>query len=330
MARRDRSEETAAKARSDHAVGRRGFPAVVVGGSLPVVRGTRLSAAWGQVRARLLDAVLHEPRIEYREGARVQSLRVRATAPVGATTADGNLVRGDVSVGADGVRSVVRSVVTPGRSLAAYAGYVAWRALFDESAVPGGIGGRGDSIEFFSRGMYRMTIYCVPGADGSTRHGSRRICFAWYDGSRNEVFLDAGVLTADGHVVGTLPPSRVPPAVLAELDDSADGHWPDPWNRAVRSAIRGGHVYGTPIAEYVPDRIVRARAVILGDAARLASPVTGAGFLTGLRDIESLARRLRQHPDDVPAALAEVESDRLADARRLVRSGMGFAVGPAG
>lgn len=292
--------------------------------SVPVVRGNRLSAAWEQVRAVLLDAAHRQPLIEVREGVAVKSVLGPSDGQISVLT-DSGVVTGDVLIGADGGRSVVRRYVAPQQPLARYAGYVIWRALLDERDVPGGVEGRGNVMEFFSTASARLTIYCVPGADGSTRIGERRISFAWYDAGRNRLMQQTGCVTEDGYVVGTLYQVRMQPDLIAELGDLAERMWPSPWRHAIRTAIRTGRLFATPIAEYVPSRLARDRAVIIGDAAHLASPVVGAGFKTGLLDVESVARRLRETPDDVPHALLSVEADRLRPAQRMVQSGMGVA-----
>lgn len=157
----------------------------------------------------------------------------------------------------------------------------------------------------------------------------RRISFAWYDAGRTRLMQETGCVTEDGYVVGTLYQARMQHSLIAELDDLAKRSWPSPWRRAIRTAIRTGCLFATPIAEYVPSLLTRNRAVIIGDAGHLASPVVGAGFTTGLLDVESLARRLRETPDDVPRALRSVESDRLLPAQQMVLSGMGVAAGLA-
>ncbi|WP_425486311.1 FAD-dependent oxidoreductase [Changpingibacter yushuensis] len=82
----------------------------------------------------------------------------------------------------------------------------------------------------------------------------------------------------------------------------------------------------TPIAEYVPDRLVRGRTALVGNAAHVPTPMTGSGFAASLDDAASLANFLRNaRPNQVSDALVTYERDRLASARSLVRSGQGFS-----
>ncbi|WP_280890901.1 FAD-dependent monooxygenase [Streptomyces sp. LBL] len=54
----------------------------------------------------------------------------------------------------------------------------------------------------------------------------------------------------------------------------------------------------------MPDRLVRGRLVLVGDAAHVPSPMTGRGFGTSLDDAAALGRRLRDvDGNSVPGAL---------------------------
>jgi hypothetical protein len=47
--------------------------------------------------------------------------------------------------------------------------------------------------------------------------------------------------------------------VLDELAAEAPDRWPAPWCDAVLDVIHRGAVIGTPVAEYLPDRLVAGR-----------------------------------------------------------------------
>jgi hypothetical protein len=87
----------------------------------------------------------------------------------------------------------------------------------------------------------------------------------------------------------------------------------------------GNQVIDTPVAEYLPPRLVRDRVALAGDAARRQPddrsgvPQRGAG--------RGRACRLpgqRADTADVPAGLARYQQERLPLARQLVSSGMSW------
>jgi 2-polyprenyl-6-methoxyphenol hydroxylase-like FAD-dependent oxidoreductase len=291
---------------------------------IPVVSGNRDSAAWGLVRQFLLEVALRTADIEFMESTTVTGVqepleagRVSIDSTKGALTAD-------VVVGADGVYSVTRRFVAPDHPAAAYAGYMLWRGLVPETDIPGGLDGRGRNLEMYGAPGARLVVYGVPGADGRTDPGHRRVSFAWYDASRTELLRQTGCLDGDA-VAATLPNDQLPAELTGELGQLAQRYWPSPWDRSIAWGVSHGEVFGTPVAEYLPSHLVRHRVVLVGDAAHVASPMTGAGFQNALLDVAALADVLRGAAGaDVPAALGRYEQERLPLARALVSSGMSW------
>jgi 2-polyprenyl-6-methoxyphenol hydroxylase-like FAD-dependent oxidoreductase len=290
---------------------------------IPVVSGNRPSAAWGLVRQFLLDAVLAAAGVEFIESVTVTGVRdhdpggpVRLDSTAGTFTAD-------VVVGADGVYSLTRRFVAPGQPAASYAGYLLWRGLVPESDVPGGLDGHGRDLEIHVAPGAQLVVYCVPGRDGRTDVGWRRVSYAWYDASRTELLRETGSIR-DGAVVATLPVDEFPAGLTAQLAALARRWWPAPWGECVAWGVTHGEVFGTPVAEYLPVRLVRGRVVLVGDAAHVASPMTGTGFETALQDVGALAAALSSPAADVPTALDRYERERLPHARRVVSSGMAW------
>jgi 2-polyprenyl-6-methoxyphenol hydroxylase-like FAD-dependent oxidoreductase len=118
----------------------------------------------------------------------------------------------------------------------------------------------------------------------------------------------------------------VPRDVLAQLAEEV-AVWPPEWRDVVRACLTRRLVTGTPIAEYVPDRMVAGRLVLVGDAAHVPTPMTGSGFDAALEDAEALGAALGAAEDSagIPGALEVYQDERLAEARDLVRGGQGFS-----
>jgi 2-polyprenyl-6-methoxyphenol hydroxylase-like FAD-dependent oxidoreductase len=293
-------------------------------GRIPVVSGNRDSAAWGLVRQYLLEAARSAAGLEFRESTTVTG--VREAAPAGRVSVDstGGVLSGDVVVGADGVYSVTRRFVAPEQPAAGYAGYMLWRGLVPETDVPGGLDGHGRNLEVYAAPGAQLVIYGVPGADGRTDPGHRRVSYAWYDASRTELLRETGCLDGDT-VVASLANDRLPAELTSELARRAQRYWPAPWDRCVGWGVTHGEGFGSPVAEYLPSRLVRDRVVLAGDAAHVASPMTGAGFQNALLDVAVLADCLRGAASaDVPGALERYQQQRLPRVRQLVSSGMAW------
>lgn len=298
-------------------------------GSPPVCQGIdRATTAWTLLAAWLEAQALKVPAVEVLRGAEVVDV-----GDGWAVTADGYRAEADLVIGADGARSIVRAFVSPDRPDAVYAGFVLWRAMVAEADLPAAIPWlRPDepSREYYS-GPYRLVTYPVPGADGSSQPGRRRLNLVWYDPARSDLLADLGLLDGDT-VSGSLTPADVPAPLREELGSVASQRWPTPWREALEIAVERSLVFGTPVVQYRPDRLVRGRVALAGDAAHAASPMVGGGFRQGLYDVAALAARLRGHgglpvtdllsgyqADRLPIAQAHVEQSQAASAYYLER-----------
>jgi 2-polyprenyl-6-methoxyphenol hydroxylase-like FAD-dependent oxidoreductase len=214
--------------------------------------------------------------------------------------------------------------VAPGQPAARYAGYMLWRGLVAEPDIPGGLGGKGRDLEMHRAVGAQLVIYCVPGIDGRTEAGRRRVSYAWYDAGRTRLLAETGCIEGDT-VSATLRADQFPAGLPEQLGALAQRWWPSPWRECVAWGVTHGQVFGTPVAEYLPERLVRGRVALIGDAAHVASPMTGAGFENALHDVATLAAAVHAgSAADAPRALDRYETERLPAVRRLVSSGMAW------
>jgi 2-polyprenyl-6-methoxyphenol hydroxylase-like FAD-dependent oxidoreductase len=280
--------------------------------------------SWTAVHAQLTAAATANPRITLHHRARVETVGQDERA-AWVTTDDGRTFTGAAVIGADGHSSVVRSAVAPTAPHAAFAGYVIWLGVSDESTLPRSSPWPRD-VAFLDSVDGLLLGYPLPGPNGAVAPGERRLGWAWYDASRNELFEALGSVT-NGVVQHSLRPGQVPLDTYAELAREAQQNWPAPWNSVVRDCVERRSIIGIPIAEYVPNRLAAGRIVIIGDAAHVPSPITGSGFSASLTDAEAVAAALTTGlvRNAVPERLAGYQQQRISSARSLVLGGQRFS-----
>ena len=149
--------------------------------------------------------------------------------------------------------------------------------------------------------------------------GERALDWAWYDAKLTPLFEATGCLR-DDEVLRSLRQPELDPSTIIGLQKRAAAQWPEPWRTAIIGTIEAGRVFATPIAEYCPVRLVSGPLAIIGDAAHVASPMTGAGLITGLDDVEALGRAVEAQLAGGPPALAAYEAARLAPGKALAMS----------
>ena len=289
----------------------------------PVLTSHRNAVSWSAIHGWLREQASGRSEIVLIEGCsvlKVTQSKVAATV----VTAKGEQIIAAVVVGADGYRSVVRAAINPATPHAVYAGYVLWRGLVDEREMPTHTLWPSDDkgVALVHNSGYRLVAYPVAGADGSVEPGRRRISFTWYDANQDALLQKMGCISQTRHVIASLSWKNVPHQVRAELQDTAQQIWPEPWSSFIVHALEKRGIFGTPVAEYFPERLRSGRLVVVGDAAHVSSPMTGRGFVTGTMDAGTLAECLGQIENQslsaVLFALKRYENARLKESQALV------------
>ncbi|WP_160726102.1 FAD-dependent monooxygenase [Bacillus sp. USDA818B3_A] len=289
--------------------------------------GIRSAEAWSSIQFRLRKEVEADSRIDLRYDARVQTVNQDDNS-AWVVTDKGETFHGDILIGADGHRSIMRHYVSPHKPNATFAGYLIWVAIVDEKDIPEKHRPSLNAPKFtMPDGIGDFLLgSIIAGADGSTALGDRRLGWAWYDNTQNDLLRRLGCVEGDV-VQHSLHAPDIPEQTLIELAEKASNRWAQPWLDAILHSIQTRNLIGTPIAEYVPENLVKGRIAIVGDAAHLPTPLTASGFNASLQDASTLAECIVKGIQGTGAseALLEYESLRLKNARQIVQSGQSFS-----
>jgi 2-polyprenyl-6-methoxyphenol hydroxylase-like FAD-dependent oxidoreductase len=274
----------------------------------------RILSSWGRLYRALMDAF---PSGDYHFDRSLVSFTDDA-AGVTARFADGGSVEGDLIIGADGIRSTVRAQILPDAE-PRYAGYIAWRGLIPESALPAEL-----HREIFAHNVVcypdgdAMTMYAVPGPDNDVRPGHRAYNWVWYHPVAPGAALADLCTDAAGHCHGTaIPPALIRPEWIAAMRANACRALAP---QCVEVIERTAQPFFQAIFDLETPRMFVGRAAVLGDAAFVARPHVGMGVTKAALDAECLADALAA-TDDIDAALARYhERQHLFGTRVIARA----------
>ena len=266
--------------------------------------------AWERLYRILRDAF---PAAHYHRGIGLKGFE-QSGRSVTARFTDGRSVEADLLVGADGIRSTVRQQLLPNLN-PLYAGYVAWRSLLPEKAIPPAI----------HRELFEHMVFCLPpgeqflgypvaGPDNDLRPGHRRYNVVWYRPAAEDTELRR-LLTDDSGVTHTLsiPPPLIRQEHIAAMRAAAE--------RLVAPQFRAiARLMDEPVLQPIYDletpRMAFGRVAIIGDAAFVARPHVGAGVSKACEDASALADAVAS--DEVEPALLRFEAQRLSVGRRII------------
>ena len=266
--------------------------------------------AWERVYRVLRNAF---PAERYHRGRGLKAFAQDRDGVV-AHLSDGGTAEGDVLIGADGLRSSVRQQCLPAVA-PLYAGYVAWRALIPEGALPPAI----------HRDLFEAMTFCLPpgeqfigypiaGPDNGLRPGQRRYNVVWYRPADEANELPA--LLTDEHGVThaiSIPPPLIRRDAVAAMRAAAE-RLLAPQLRAIVRLIDEPLLQ--PIYDLASPRLAFGRVAILGDAAFVARPHVAAGLSKAADDAAALAEAL--DAEEVEAALRRFEAERLPVGHRII------------
>lgn len=261
-----------------------------------VTRGDRLEEAYGEryyvvhradLHKVLADAVrAHDPDAIV-TGRRCVDLEQDASG-VAVRFDDGRWERGDALIGADGVRSRVRSILF-GAEEVRFTGYIAWRGLVPMADVPL------DALDPPSQ------VWIGPG------HMINRYPVSGGKSLNFVAFAERAGWEEEGWNI---------PASKAELRaEFAD--WHPHVTRIIEAAPQDKLFKWALCARSPLMRWVRGRAAVLGDAAHPLLPYLGQGAVMAIEDAVVLGRAFAES-EDLAQALARYEAARVGRARLVV------------
>jgi 2-polyprenyl-6-methoxyphenol hydroxylase-like FAD-dependent oxidoreductase len=244
------------------------------------------ATSWSLLYNLLRDAF---PAQNFHAGRNVTSI-VSSTDAAAAILDDGTRFEGDLLIGADGMRSVVRRALFP-MVEPRYVGYLAWRGMLEErDASPQFVENCFSALNFsFPKGE-ELIGYPVAGANGAVDVGHRRFNIMWYRPVAPGVELRDMFTGMDGvHYETGIPPKLVRAELIAAMKDEAHRVFPPVFADVIG---RMDGMFMQAIYDLESDLMGHGRVALIGDAAFVARPHCGAGVSKAADDAVSLATAL--------------------------------------
>jgi 2-polyprenyl-6-methoxyphenol hydroxylase-like FAD-dependent oxidoreductase len=258
------------------------------------------------------------PADRYHSGVSLEGVE-QTDDKVSARFGDGQRMEADLLIGADGLRSTVRTQFLPDLK-PYYPGYIAWRCLANESELSA-------STRALLSDRYAVCVapgeqgigYPVPGPDHSMEPGKRQFNVVWYHAVRELDELprlmtdDAGRYHANG-----IAPSLIRAQVREEMMSLAEQVLAPQFAEAIgRSRL----VFFQPIVDLESPRLIFGRVVVIGDAAFVARPHVAMGVPKAAGDALALVKAIQQGGADCLAGLRAFEAERLRISGNIVARG---------
>jgi 2-polyprenyl-6-methoxyphenol hydroxylase-like FAD-dependent oxidoreductase len=266
--------------------------------------------AWERVYRALRDQF---PSAHYHRGRGLTHF-TQTSSSVIAYFGAGESERGELLVGADGLRSTVRQQCLPQLG-PLYAGYVAWRALLPEAAFPPPV--HGELFEYMTFCLppsEQFLGYPIAGPDNDLRRGHRRYNIVWYRPADEATELQALLTDQSGTYHGiSIPPPLIRRSAIAAMRSDAERLLAPQFRVLVRMIEEP---ILQPIYDLETPRMAFGRAAIVGDAAFVARPHVAAGVAKAADDAAAFVAALAR--DDVEPALRRFEAERLPVGGRII------------
>lgn len=203
---------------------------------------------------------------------------------------DGYETTADILIGADGVNSTSRHLLTGVDEAVTYSGYVAWRGLESEGDLPQHlVSALSERFTSYMQPGMQMLCYLVPGADGSTEPGKRRVNWVWYVNTKQDDLERLMTGESGAHYRSFLPPDETTAEVRQGVLDLAKDTLPSLFQELVEAS----RLFMQPVQDVNVQSRVHGRAFLIGDAAGTVRPHTASGTSKAFGDAALLADALK-------------------------------------
>lgn len=221
----------------------------------------------------------------------------------------------DLLVCADGVLSTARSILIPG-SQARYAGYIAWRGVVLESEAPSEVLDELiDRFTFYQYPNSHILTYLIPGLNGETSLGQRRVNWVWYVNAQEGKELNDLLLDVNGNQRKlSVPEGLVRPEPISRMKAKAELDLPPVFQKLVQ-ATRSPFIQA--IYDMSVHRVAFGRVCLLGDAAFVVRPHTAAGTYKASVAAITLSQAIQESKGNLMLALSEWEPIQIQLGQRL-------------
>lgn len=277
---------------------------------------SQLMTSWDTIYHQLREVFPDE---QYHHGFRLRDLW-QDEAEAKAFFTNGHETMCDLLVCCDGAGSTSRRLLLPDVK-PQYAGYVAWRGLVDESALPAEAAQVfAEKFTFFQMPHSHILCYLIPGQGGELEAGKRRFNWVWYWNVAQGEDLRAHLTDQNGLVRDySIPRGAMNADLITRQRAIAEDVLPTAFQQLVEATA---DPFIQPIYDLSVPQMAFGRIALMGDAAFVPRPHTAASTAKAAANALSLAQAVAQYGHDIEAALRAWEPAQLRMGKSLKMQGM--------